>query len=210
MRPPYLTYRPLRPGIAIINRDVDQYGTVGFFGQSNDGGVWLVSCYHVLGRVDFGAYVAGEGIFQPDYATAAEPVAELVVGRSDVGLDCAAARVLPGVVAVNELLGVGPISPAPVAPVVGMRVFKYGVATELTEGVVADVQGSDITIAPVPGFPREYQLSDIGDSGALWLEQGTLRPVALHKQGAAGGTEKAVGSSVGDVLALLGLKMLGA
>jgi hypothetical protein len=209
MRAPYLTYRPLRPGIAIINREVDQYGTLGFFGQSNDGGVWLVSCYHVLCRVDLSAYVPGEGVFQPDYATAAEPVAELVAGRSDVGLDCAAARVLPGVVAVNELLGVGPINPAPIAPMVGMRVFKYGVATELTEGVVADVQGSDITIAPAPGFPREYQLSGIGDSGALWLEQGSLRAVALHKQGAAGGPEKAVGSVVIDVLARLGLRMLG-
>jgi hypothetical protein len=209
MRPPYLIYRPLRPGVAIINREVDQYGTLGFFGQSSDGGVWLVSCYHVLGRVDFGAYAAGEGIFQPDYATAAEPVAELVAGRSDVGLDCAAARVFPGVVAVNEVLGVGTINPAPVVPLVGMRVLKYGVATELTEGVVADVQGSDITIAPTPGFPREYQLSGIGDSGALWLEQGTLRPVALHKQGAAGGAEKAVGSMVSEVLARLGLKMLG-
>jgi hypothetical protein len=116
---------------------------------------------------------------------------------------------MPGVAAVNELLGVGPINPAPVSPRVGMRVLKYGVATELTEGVVADIQGSDVIIAPAPGFPAEYQLSDIGDSGALWLEQGSLRAVALHKQGAAGGAEKAVGSVVNDVLARLGLKMLG-
>jgi hypothetical protein len=209
MRPPYLTYRPLRAGIAIINRAVDQYGTLGFFGQSPDGAVWLVSCYHVLGRIDFSAFAPGETIFQPDYGTMPVAIAQMTAGWSAAALDCAAARMEAGIAVRNEVLGLGRINPAPAAPVIGMRVCKYGVATELTEGVITAVQENDVTIGLAAGFPEDYRLSATGDSGALWLEQGTMRPVALHKQGApVGGDERAVGTAMDAVLAALHLTLL--
>jgi hypothetical protein len=88
-----------------------------------------------------------------------------------------------------------------------MRVCKFGVATELTEGVVAAVEGSNVVIHPPASFSAEYRLSAIGDSGALWVEQESLRPVALHKQGAVGGREQAVGTAIADILATLDLTL---
>ena len=209
MRPPYLTYRPLRAGIAIINREVDQYGTLGFFARSLDGAAWLVSCYHVLGRVNFGAFEPGEAVFQPDYGTNPQAIALLTTGQYDRSLDCDAARIEPGVEIVNGILGLGRINPAPITPFVGMRVCKYGVATELTEGIVTAVSGSDVFIEPAAGFPENYRLSATGDSGALWVEQGSLQAVALHKQGApVGGDEQAVGTSMTAVLGTLRLTLL--
>ncbi len=209
MRPPYLTYRPLRAGVSIINRAVDQYGTLGFFGLSTDGDVWLVSCYHVLGRVDFSAFAPGERIFHPDYGTMPAPIALMTDGRHSTELDCAAARVETGTVVLNEILGLGRINSTPVTATVGMRVFKYGVATELTEGVVTEITGDNVIVGLSPGFPDNYRLSATGDSGALWLEQGTMRPVALHKEGAPpGGVETAVGTAIAAVLANLRLTVM--
>lgn len=205
MRPPYFTFRPLRSGIAIINPVVDQYGTLGFFGRSGDGATWMVSCYHVLCRVDFSGYVPGEQVYQPDDHVDPRPVAVLTPDRSDVTIDCAAARILDGVVAVNEILGLGPIDPNPVLARVGMRALKYGSATELTEGIVTAVRGAEVEIQPPPGYSREYSLSAVGDSGALWIEQRTLRPVALHKKGSTSGVETAVASSLDAVLRSLDL-----
>jgi len=61
------------------------------------------------------------------------------------------------------------------------------------------------TIQPPPGFPGEYSLCAIGDSGALWIEQLTFRPVALHKKGSTSGVETAVASSLDAVLRSLNL-----
>ena len=207
MRPPYLTYRPLRAGVAILSGVVDQYGTLGCFARAADGTVWLISCYHVLGRIDFTAFQPGEEIFQPDSGTAAAHVATTSVDRADSQLDCAAALVASGMEVANEILGLGRIDPLPAAPLLGQHVCKYGVATELTEGVVTAIDGDDITIHPPNGFPSGYKLSAIGDSGALWLEQGSLRPVALHKQGAVGTEEKAIGTAITAVLSSLRLTL---
>lgn len=205
MRPPFFTYRPLRLGIAILNPIVGQYGTLGFFGTSADGAQWLVSCYHVLGRVDFTPHAAGEPIFQPDDVSVPTPIAALA-NRADISLDCAAALLNPGVVGTNDILGLGRIDPRPLVPVAGMRVCKVGIATELTEGVIDTIAAGSVTIRPTSAYPPAYELSKVGDSGALWVEQGSLRPVAMHKQGQVFGGV-ALASPITEVLSALNLSI---
>lgn len=206
MRSPYMSYRPLRCGVAITSAGVGQYGTLGFFGKSADGAAWLVSCYHVLCRVDFSAYAPGEAVFQPEPGAEPQPVAR-TADRADKALDCAAARLEAGVVGRNEVLSLGAFAPTAAAAAVGMRVFKFGAITELTEGVIVSATAAEIVIDAEPSFPAAYELSKVGDSGSLWFEQGTFRPVGLHREGERGG-RRVKASPVGAVLTALGLSFL--
>jgi len=61
----HLPFRPLRAGVAVLNPIVNKIGTIGCIATSNGHDRWLVSCYHVLGRIDFSAFNDGEPIFQP-------------------------------------------------------------------------------------------------------------------------------------------------
>src|SRR6185295_9986392 len=97
---------------------------------------------------------------------------------------------------------------APTAPVVGMHVVKSGSETGVTQGVISAVIGDKVTIDQAPGFPRDYDLSQMGDSGALWVERTKFAPVALHTAGNNAGREQAFGVALPAVLATLGLRLL--
>ena len=89
-----------------------------------------------------------------------------------------------------------------------MRVLKSGRSTEITEGVIKTVTGIRVEITLHPEFPAAYDLSDPGDSGAVWLEQSTRAPVALHRAGTTSGPSFATGVDINAVLTVMGLSML--
>lgn len=168
-------FRPLVAGAGILNPVSGFPGTLGFLAvHAASLQQYLVSARHVLIGA---ASVDGEPVFQSRPADGA--VAAVELARSDVGLDCAAAALAPGVGADDGVLGIGRVGP-PLVPVVGMRVLKSGMSTGVTEGVVGSVQNQTVRIDLPPGFPATYQLSGPGDSGALWVERDTRRAVALH------------------------------
>lgn len=203
-----LKYRPLRAGIRIFQGTTGKPGTIGFFGKSADGKFWLVSCYHVLVRPpgwNGAPPQDGEAIYQPEVKPA-NKIAAVDPSRADEALDCAAALLGAGIEAVPEILGLGSIGGSAL-PAVGMRVTKSGSATGVTEGIVRRIQGDTVRIEPLPGFPAGYELSQQGDSGALWMEQSTGAAVALHRKGETGQGEFAEATAIGPVLAALGLTL---
>ncbi|MCC6491128.1 MAG: hypothetical protein IT364_26810 [Candidatus Hydrogenedentes bacterium] len=201
-------YRPLRAGIRIFQGAMDKPGTIGLFGKSADGRFWLVSCYHVLIRPpgwNGAPPQDGEAIYQPEIKPA-NKIAAVDPSRANKTLDCAAALLEPGIDAVPEILGLGSIGSAAL-PAVGMRVTKSGSATGVTEGMIRRIQGDTVRIEPLQGFPADYELSQQGDSGALWIEQSTGAAVALHRRGETGQGEFAEATAIGPVLTALGLTL---
>lgn len=200
-----LCYRPLVGGIAILNPNVAELGTLGFVATADGADRWLVSCYHVLGRKDLSAFTDGEPIYQP-VDDANQLVARVATARADAQLDCAAARLEPGVAGSGAVLGL----PAVVGvrePAVGLRVIKSGCITGVTEGVVTGVNTDTVSIGIPSGFPGDYELSREGDSGALWMTEAG-HGVALHRAGNAYGATSATGSRLSAVLAALQLRLM--
>jgi hypothetical protein len=183
---------------------VDQLGTLGFIATDAAGGHWIVSCYHVLCRTDGSAFPDGEPVYQPLDGEPDALVARLSADRADPVVDCAAARVVDGVLTAAEIFGLGKPS-IPGNPVAGMRVVKSGVATGITEGVIREVDGDRVTIAVPDGFPIQYELTHGGDSGALWMERDTRAPVALHTRGNDTGEELAFGVNILKIINTLGV-----
>lgn len=199
-----LPFRPLRPATLIYNPAAQEAGSIGCFATTDGLDAWIVSCHHVLIG---GEAAVAQAVFQPTDADGAAPVADTGAARTAPDLDVAAVRVGPGVAVLNAIAGLGAVGAAPAEAAPGMRVVKVGATTGLTEGEISDVENDRLRIVPPPGFPRGYQLSAPGDSGALWLEAGTLKPVGLHYQGSAGGNVVAYARPLADVLAKLGLKL---
>lgn len=202
-----LVYRPLRAGIAIWNPLSDSgLGTLGLFGRAHDNTRWLISCYHVLGRAGARPFPDGEPIYQchqhQDFVVATNTPA-----RADPTLDCAAAMVLPTLHIVDMTLSIGLVG-SPTAPLVGMNVIKSGRETAVTEGIITDIEHDEVTISPPAGYPPQYDLTARGDSGSVWIERDTRRPVALHKEGNDTGPERAYGSNILAVLHALQLSPL--
>jgi endonuclease G len=201
-----LVYRPLLGGVEIFNERVDEVGTLGFVARSSrsDPARWIVSCYHVLVGPPTRSPGPGEAVLQPSDGTVIAAVDE---GRADADLDCAAAKVAGGVDAVGSILGIG--SPAdPADPAVGMRLIKSGASTGVTEGVIVGIAGDDVTIATACGFDPNYDLSQPGDSGSLWVERATLRAVALHVRGLSGGAKRCSAKGIVPVLEALNLEIV--
>jgi hypothetical protein len=200
-------FRPLRGGIAVMNANVRLLGTLGCIATSDGLDRWVVSAYHVLGRPSGTPLADGEPVFQPAVGVAENPVAVTRRDRFDLALDAAAALVTPGVGAVGEVLGLGPVTGL-ADPTPGMRVVKSGIATGVTEGVVARVLGPRVEIEVPADFSFRYDLSDVSDSGAVWLDSATGRAVALHVAGNDTGVELAIGMRLAEVLASLRLRLV--
>lgn len=214
MRPNQEIVRPLVGGIRIVNPINATPGTIGFIAQAADGGPWIVSCWHVLIRPPLEVMrkiPSGEPVLQPGPEMAGPPlpvhVASTDSQRGDPALDCSAARVLPGVAVSAEVLDLGKVGP-PLDPRVGMHVVKSGMRTGVTGGIVKRVDGSMVRIEPVATAPRDYVLSNAGDSGALWVEQASMRPIAMHRRGNVTLPEFALASAIIPVLNALNLRFL--
>lgn len=200
-------FRPLRGGIALMNANVRLLGTLGCMATSDGVDRWVVSAYHVLGRPHGVPLADDEPIFQPAVGVAENPVAVTRRDRFDPALDAAAALVTPGMGAVGEVLGIGPVTGLG-NPVPGMRVVKSGIATGVTEGVIGEVLGTRVRVDLPPDFSAKYDLSDVSDSGAVWIDRETGRAVALHVAGNDTGAEVAIGMRMSEVLAALGLQLV--
>jgi hypothetical protein len=200
------SFRPLRGGIAISNGNGGRLGTLGCMVTSDGADRWILSAHHVL-RGAGPELGDDEPVFQPALGGADLPVARTRRARASPELDAAAALIVDNIGAVNEILGIGAVGPL-AEPVEGARVIKSGVATGITEGQIIRVVGDDVRIELLRGYPSKYELSAISDSGAIWLDQDTLSPVALHVAGNDTGIEIAVGVRLSAVLRALGLRML--
>jgi hypothetical protein len=163
---------------------------------------WLLTCHHVLAHAN-GTLAPTDRVFQPNAANGV--VATLAGALFDQSLDCAAA--LLSVPASNEVLGLGTLAPA-TSPTAGMKVIKSGWKTGVSEGVIQTVNGTDVIIERLPGYPLDYLVAASGDSGAVWVEASTLAPVALHKQESAVGPHRAFATDIGAVLAALNLQQV--
>lgn len=195
-----LAQRPLRGGVIVRNPFCAAPGTLGFIATSDDNDRWIVSCYHVLVREDFGdEFDDGEPIHQPE----GQRVATLSANRVDKRLDCAAALIDPAIDGLAKILGLETIA-QPIAAEEGMMLLKSGISTGVTEGRVRKVQ-SDGTIE-IERTHRDAELSEKGDSGALWVERETGAAVGLLTGVDTHGF--ACASPIEDVLATLGLKLL--
>ena len=195
-------FRPLRGGTLIFQPDNNEAGTLGTFLTSDGVDRWLLTCFHVLTRSD-GTLVPTDRIVQPNLA--AGVIATLAGTMGDPVLDCAAVPLtLP---TSDEVLGIGRLMPATM-PVVGMRVMKSGWKTGVSEGRIQVVNGTDVLIERLPGYPPEYLLAAAGDSGAVWVDATTLAPVALHRRETAVGAHLAVATNFAVVLNALNLEQV--
>jgi len=199
-----LTIRPLQGGIEIINPSNDRPGTLGAI-LTDGADRYALSCYHVLCRPNGAAFLDGESVMQSIAQRAGTPIGNIFIANASAALDCAAAKVTPGVACAGRVLGLAPLRP-PVAPVAGMRVLKSGYSTGVTEGEVIRVQGDEVEVGRPRTYPPQYEPSDFGDSGALWVERGSGSPVAMHTGVSPGAN--AIGVSIQAVLRALGLQLL--
>lgn len=204
----WLTFPVLRGGVRVHNPKSTPtggtLGTLGFIGVDSSGQRWLVSCYHVLCRMT-GAFPAGatEFIYHPDSLSSTLPIAIQTDAKIDEALDCAAARLIGS--SEPQIHAIGKLN-KPVDPVIGMRVIKSGASTGVTEGHIVGITG-DIEIAPIAHVDK-YDLSEGGDSGALWVDADTMSPVALHYLGSEGsGAERAFAKPIKAILASLQLEI---
>jgi hypothetical protein len=195
-------FRPLRGGTLIFQPDSMEAGTLGIVLTSDGVDRWLLTCHHVLARKDH-TFVATDSVLQPDAGAGA--IASMAAAVGDALLDCVAVPVL--LPSSDEVMGIG--RPAPVKPpAVGMRVVKSGWKTGISEGRIRQVNGTEVVIELLPGFPADYLLAGAGDSGAVWFESGTLAPIALHKRESAVGPHLAFATEFGAVLGAVGLHQL--
>jgi hypothetical protein len=179
-----MRYRPLRGGVVIVAGARNHYGTLGMILTSDGRDRWGLTCAHVLGPVG-GPVPEGDPVFQPDTSQPSLVVGRTTAAMADPHMDAAAFHVHGDVGTAAEILGMGRVA-SPVEPAVGMRVVKSGRSTGVTEGAVTAVVGDEVKIG-VPGdLPPGYDLSDPGDSGAVWCTVDGRAPVALHRAGSDG------------------------
>lgn len=199
-----MPHTPLVSGSRIVNGRTGSPGTLGCIGVGAGDERFLVSCYHVLGRIRSAPEPLGDG--EPIWRTAeleSHMIATTNLQMMNARLDVAAAPLLPGVPVTADILTLGPIRGV-AAAVEGMRVRKFGAETGLTQGVISYAGETLIEIEEDPDAAEEYLLSDRGDSGALWVSpDGDV--VAMHFQGRDG--NRAFARPMELVLGTLGLSL---
>lgn len=218
-------FDPLVGGISVGNPRVTA-GTLGaIVWDRMDCSVSILSNWHILAGAD--AAVAGEGIIQPgraDGGTApADTVATLTRFRLDADMDAAIARLNGARGSSRDIIGLNPISGVE-APAIGMQVTKSGRTTGVTEAVIDGLSWSgtinysghgpntfnnQIHIVPRPPWPAvDYEVSQGGDSGSVWINEATGRAVGLHFGGeinTAPASEMALANPMTTVAAATGL-----
>jgi hypothetical protein len=189
-------YRPLKPGCQVEPAGYDGVGTLGCLATLvSDNSVVLLSNHHVLYQ---GTVTDGVEVGQPTYGSSCcctcGDVAVNVHGidRAFAGapantghLDCAIARVKPGVKADPEILEVGPITGTNNA-VLLEAVKKRGRTTGFTQGTVTnltmDTGGTRILEIEVKTNNGQVRFSAPGDSGSAYLNAAD-EMIGLHRSG---------------------------
>lgn len=197
----------LRLGDSIVNEITRFPGSCGCFARDVGGARWLVSCRHVLVRPQgWGAepFAAGESILADSASVA------VTEGGGDSALDVAAARLDAAVQIDPTLSGRGALHGTAADPVEGMEVVKIGAATGETSGIVRKVFTDSIRIVPRPEDDDPgFELTLPGDSGAVWFEAQSLRPVAIHRRGnESGHGEFSIATRFDLAMRSLGLELI--
>jgi endonuclease G len=209
---------PLRGGVSVSREG--QYGSGTLGGVVLDratGDPMLLSNWHVF--VADWSTRPGVAIYQPgrrDGGTFQDLVARYARDAMAVNLDAAVATTADSRRLSNEQFELGPVRGA-TAPALGMRVVKSGRQTGITYGEVTGIDGAVklrygfldrvirrvVTIEPIAGAG---EVSDGGDSGALWLDASSYACVALHFAG-SDFPERALGMEIRPVLDALGVEL---
>ncbi len=184
---------PMQGGISISNyRNI--YGTLGGSVMDRDTDEKMIlSNWHVLA----GSWQARPGwpIYQPglgDGGNQMDRVANLSHHAMSSNLDAAVAKLDGNRKLINNQFGLSPVKGVSWAQL-GMDVVKSGRRTGITYGRVVGVDGTArinyngvyrliqnvMTIVPRAG----QEVSDGGDSGSFWLEEGSMKAVGLHFAG---------------------------
>jgi hypothetical protein len=185
----------------------------------------ILSNWHVLAGAS--AAAVGETILQPGRVDGGtQAVATLTAMRLDARMDAAVAT-LNGVRGHSrDLLGLGTISGIDTATL-GMLTVKSGRTTGITRGVVDGVSMStsinygdpgivafsnQIRIVPRPPWPAvDYEVSQGGDSGSVWLNEANNRAIGLHFAGEtqpAPASENAICNPIGPIATELDFSFL--
>jgi hypothetical protein len=185
----------------------------------------ILSNWHVLAGAS--AAAAGEGILQPGRVDGGtQTVATLTRMRLDSRMDAAVATLNGARGHTRDILGLGTITGIATAAL-GMLVVKSGRTTGITHGVIDGVSMStsidygdpgvvtfnnQIRIVPRPPWPAvDYEVSQGGDSGSVWLGDGTNRAIGLHFAGEtqpAPTSENAICSPIGPIATELNFSFL--
>lgn len=209
---------PLRGGISISDERHNTYGTLG--GLAFDratGDPMILSNWHVLAG-DWTAR-SGQRIYQAgqlDGGTRTDTVAALTRHAMGSNLDAAVAALNGSRPLVNDQLDLGPVRGV-VGPELGMQVVKSGRRTGVTYGRVTAVEGiarmryasldriirDVVTIEPRWNFDT---VSGPGDSGSLWLENGSMKAIGLHFAG-SDRPERALALDISSVIQALDIEL---
>jgi len=235
------THRPLKIGISVGNHPDGGPGTITCFVLCNatnatmlltnfhvaansypNGGVPLATGNHVIGLAQLpGAQphiIQKAGLNGGLYP--AHKVADYTRGMlrgAPIGIDAAVCTLTNGIQAVNSTPEGVAILNLPIAPAVGMAVWKRGAASGIQHGTITAIGhagatqynpkfGGNLVMAgsiQVTGNTQQFQIP--GDSGSLLIDSATGRPVGqLH----GGGAQIGLATPIGDVLQALNVTIL--
>ena len=178
----------IQPGISISSR-YSTSGTLGLivFDKRNNYQPCILSNWHVLAR----NYIrrtarAGSPVYQPGRLFGGRVKNNIVARftRSSRSLDAAIATLTGGRDFITEQFesGVNPTTAR--LPVYGDIVEKSGARTKITRGKIISMTRNSFTIKPVdPDNTDDLELSDGGDSGAIWYDPDTKEAIGLHFAG---------------------------
>lgn len=183
-------YRPVCGGISISADDaVPEIGaTLGCICRTTDGKVVALSNWHVLIKPD-GAKGkrAGQPLFRTSCCCACDVIGEIL--DFDQTLDCAIATIKSDIGWAPKIRRImrsdGTVEEEGIikgsgVPVPGDDVYKIGIRTGLTRGVVTDIHPDRVEVTPDAEFPR---MSNKGDSGSVYVSQFTGLVIGLHNAG---------------------------
>ena len=170
-------HEPLVGGVRIMNTSMTGGGTIGMVVFDR---ITLeplgISNYHVMMRTP---PVAGDTISQPGSNVPANILG--IVKASNQTLDCAVCRI-GGRQWSLEIFGVGEVTGTTLARL-GMKVYKSGLSSGVTWGIIDGTDSSSFTVVPDSSVPSSGEMSLPGDSGSVWMELTSNRVTGLHFAG---------------------------
>jgi len=180
-------YRPLKAGVQISADGGGGVGTLGCFAHLvSDNSVVVLSNHHVLysGTATTNSEI-GQPTFERSCCCTCNDIAVNLFGTQNAHLDCAIARLKPGITPDARIKEIGFITGINSA-VMGQAVKKRGRTTGLTTGNVTNITpdgtGTKILEIEVKKNNGNDRFSRPGDSGSALLNDAN-EIIGLHKQG---------------------------
>ncbi len=200
--------RPLQGGYQINNEKKAGFGTLGCIAVTRGVDVEYVvlSNWHV---VYAGAATVGDKVAQPTYSCCGSHViGSILTGSYGNLVDCAIASVKgKGVGVTNRVRDIGELAGS-ADPVLGSNVRKYGVATQLTNGVIEAIHQNGLINEDgmtfndqivIRSVPDHQPFSQGGDSGSVIVDN-DQRVVGLLWGSGADAPFRSPANRIGNVL----------